>query len=80
MTFDKNAFCGTDFGVENLPNHNKGCLNTLPTSDTRGIVEKDERRASILAEIETMQLQRPMDNILRNCNEELDDVSIVDGS
>ena len=63
-TFDKSIFCGADFGVENLPNHNKGCPNTLPTGATRGTVEKDQRRASILAEIETMQLQRPIDNIL----------------
>ena len=61
-----------------FPNHDKGHPNTLLTSATRGTVEKDQQRASVLAEIETMQLQRPIDNVLQICNEELDDVSIVD--
>ena len=77
-TFDKTTFCGADFGVKSLPNHDKGCLNTLPTSAIWGTVEKDQQRRSILAEIETMQLQRPIDDILQNCNKELDDVSIID--
>ena len=76
-TFDRTAFHGADFGVKNLPCHNKGCLNNLPTTATRGVVEKDQQRREILAEIETMQLQRPIDDILQNCNKELDDVSIV---
>ena len=74
---DKNAFCGADFGVKNLPNSNRGCLDTLPTSTTRGMVEKDQRRRDIPEKIETMQLQRPINNVLQNHNEELDDVSIV---
>ena len=79
-TFGEATFCGADFGVKNLPNHNKGHPNALPTSATRGMVEKDQQRASILSEIETMQLQCPIDIILRNHNKELDDNSVVDDS
>ena len=75
--FDLQGSCKA-LGVKNLPNHDKGHLNTLPTSATWGAVKKDQQRASILAEIETTQLQRPIDDILQNCNEELDEVSIVD--
>ena len=76
--FDKGVFHGADFGVENLPNHNKGCLNTLPTSATRGMVHKDQRRRKILDRIETLQLQRPIDDVLQNHCDELDGVSVVD--
>ena len=79
-TFDKTTFHRADFGVKNLPNHDKGHLNTLLTGATQRMVEKDQQRASILAEIGTMQLQCPIDDVLQNCNEELDDVSIVDGT
>ena len=35
--------------------------------DREGVVfEKDQKRSSILAEIETMRLQHPIDNVLRN--------------
>ena len=75
----KATFCRADFGVKNLPNHDKGCLNAIPTSATQGVVGKDQRRASILTGVEAMQLQHPIHDILRNCNEEPDN-SVVDDS
>ena len=60
-TFGEAAFHGADFGVKNLPNHDKGHLNALSTSATQGTVERDVQRSSILAGIETMELQHPID-------------------
>ena len=81
ITFSTGAYSTVDFGVGKIvgsrvsPN-NKGYLNTLPTLDTRGIVEKDNRRKHILNDIITAQLLRPIDNIVRN--NELDGDSEVE--
>ena len=76
----KAAPCEGDFVVKSLPNNDKGHTNALPANATQGMVGKDQQRASVLAGIETMQLQRLIDSIPRDCNEELDDRSNVDDS
>ena len=73
IRFSKEGDSTDDFGVDPINDRdrwNKGYLNTLPTIPESGIVEKDDRRNKILDEIVTMQLERPIKNLIRN--EELD--------
>ena len=81
IKFGDGANSTENFGVEKffasgVSTKNRGYLNTLPTQDTRGIVEKDGRRKEILNDIITAQLLRPIDNIVRN--DELDASSDVE--
>ena len=70
----------TDFDVQPINSNtpgvlqcNKGCSNTLPTLALGGIVVDDTRRKFILGEIMSHQLERPIDNLIRN--QELDEQS-----
>ena len=71
--FSKEGNSTDNFGgdpINNRDRWNKGCFNTLPTLPESGIVEKHNCRNVILDEIVTMQLERPIENLI--CNEELD--------
>ena len=71
--FSKEGDITDDFGVDPINDNNrwnKGYLNTLPTLPESGIIEKEDRRNKIVDEIVTMQLERPIENLI--CNEELD--------
>ena len=73
IRFSKEGDSTDDFGVDPINDNNrwnKGHLNTLPTLPESGIIEKEDRRNKIVDEIVTMQLERPIENLIRN--EELD--------
>ena len=61
---------------QGVSQHNKGCLNTLPTLALRGVVVDDSRRKFLLGEMLSHQLERPLDNPIRN--EELDEQSATE--
>ena len=56
--------------------HNKGYLNALPTLALRGVMVDDTRRKFLLGEILSHQLERPIDNLIRN--QELDEQSATE--
>ena len=51
-------------------------MNTLPTLASKGIVVDDGRRKFILGEIPSHQLERPIDNLIRN--QDLDEKSATE--
>ena len=63
-------------GAPGVTQHNKGYLNTLPTMASKGIVVDDTRRNFLLGEILSQQLERPIDNLIRN--QELDEQSATE--
>ena len=82
-SFSRDLWSTTEFDVQpidsNSPGvsrYNKGYLNTLPTLASRGIVVDDSRRKFILGEILSHQLERPIDNLIRN--QELDEQSATE--
>ena len=79
-SYARDLWSPTEFDVQPIDNnspgvtqYNKGYLNTLPTLASRGIVVDDCRRKFLLGEIVSHQLERPIDNLIRN--QELDEQS-----
>ena len=57
-----------------LPKYNQGFLNILPVREEK--FDHGSQRAAIVEEIRSMDLQRPIHNLIRN--QELDDVSVYE--
>ena len=83
--YARDLWSAADFGVEPIDSnggalgvtqYNKGYLNTLPTMASKGIVVDDTRRNFLLGEILSQQLERPIDNLIRN--QELDEQSATE--
>ena len=79
----RDPWSAADFNVQPISNEapgvtqcNEGHLNTLPTLASKGIVVDDGRRKFLLGEIPSHQLERPIDNLIRN--QELDEQSATE--
>ena len=81
----RDLWSAAEFGVKPIDSNggapgvtqcNKGCLNTLPTIASKGVVVDDSRRNFLLGEILSHQLERPIDNLIRN--QELDEQSATE--
>ena len=83
-SYARDLWSPTDFEVQPMDSneapgvtqYNKGYLNTLPTLASKGIVVDDSRRKFLLGEILSHQLERPLDNLIRN--QELDEQSATE--
>ena len=80
----KDLWSAADFEVQQIDSNNehgvlqcnKGCLNTLPTLASRGIVVDNCQRKFLLGETASHQLESPIDNPIRN--QELDEQSATE--